>query len=367
MNEKTKMPLSRTWLLGRLLVLVGTATVGGLTPPRAARAPVGRAAPPSASALAAVAHVAPNKLRTARAPVSRAAPPAASALTAVAPAAPNKQRLAKKAKPGNDEPSIVDQAWRVAADRPPPRTGAVRAGDQSSTLVYLRNLGREPLLTNDQEISLASAVQKMLSLRRKHDAMLVELGRAPTTAELGERAGLAAAEVGLQIRAGEAARQKILVSNLRLVIFVAKRYSNRGLHFDDLIQEGNLGLIRAAEGFDPLRKLRFSTYATYWIRQRMQRALADQSRVIRFPAYLHDFLIRLRKKRNEFVTVYGRQPSETEMAEMVGSKVTKLQMLHLLPRTVSLETPFVADADSRTLGDVLTDGVDMDVRGSQPH
>ena len=133
-------------------------------------------------------------------------------------------------------------------------------------------------------------------------------------AELGDAVPLDDATVRGQLRAGDKARERLMVCNLRLVLSIAKRYVNKGLLMEDLIQEGNLGLLRATERFDPGRRLRFSTYATFWIRQGITRSLADQSRTIRLPVYVHEFVLRLNRARALLSQQLGRAASDAELA-----------------------------------------------------
>jgi len=216
------------------------------------------------------------------------------------------------------------------------------------------------LLRPDQELELARAVQKMLSIRRTMSEMQVELGRAPNHAEvareMADRGVRDAGDVVLSLREGEAAREKLMVCNLRLVVSIAKRYLGKGLQMEDLIQEGNLGLVRATERFDPGRKLRFSTYATFWIRQGITRSLADQSRTIRLPVYVHEFVLRLQRARAVLSSQLGRPATDTELAAALEVNVTRVQKMSSLPSTISLETPVGHDKDGKsitTLGEIL--------------
>ena len=231
------------------------------------------------------------------------------------------------------------------------------------------NANGNELLKHEEELSLAYEVQRMLTLRRTRSELEAQLGRPPALRELADALN-AAGECGddegcekldeptirAQIRAGEAAREKLMVCNLRLVLSIAKRYVNKGLLMEDLIQEGNLGLLRATEKFDPGRKLRFSTYATFWIRQGITRSLADQSRTIRLPVYVHEFVLRLRRARGLLSSQLGRPATDVELADTLKVNVTKIQKVNNLPRTISLETPVGNDKEGgkiATLGDLL--------------
>lgn len=225
----------------------------------------------------------------------------------------------------------------------------------------IRGQGDE-LLKSDEELALASQVQRMLALRRTAALLHERLGRSATTVELGKELGdadpLDDVTYRQQMRHGDAAREKLMVCNLRLVLSIAKRYANKGLQLEDLIQEGNLGLLRATERFDPGRRLRFSTYATFWIRQGITRALADQSRTIRFPVYVHEFVLKLKRARAVLSAQLGRPASDQELAQALNVNVTKVEGVNNLPQTVSLDTPVGNDKEGgkiATLGDIIPD------------
>jgi len=170
--------------------------------------------------------------------------------------------------------------------------------------VYLREIGRVPLLTSEQEVSLAEAIQRGERARHwlRHD------GLDP----------LLRAEVERDIQRGLQARERLVESNLRLVVSVAKRYTNRGMTLLDLIQEGNLGLLKAIEKFDPSRGYKFSTYATWWIRQSITRALADQARTIRVPVHMMDSINRFLRATRRLTPELGREPTDEEIALEMG-------------------------------------------------
>lgn len=242
---------------------------------------------------------------------------------------------------------------RVPRKGRPPNSGLT---DQTQVSWYLNSISKRPLLKAHEEIELSRAVQQLLHVQRERKQLTAKLGRLATHEETAAVLDVSAAELHLRVQAGERARELMLVSNLRLVVSIAKRYRNQGMLFEDVIQEGNLGLLKATEKFDPERKLRFSTYATYWIRQGIARSLANQSRVIRLPAYVHDFLLRLRQARAVLTVQLGRAATEDELADRLGVKADKVRQAGMLPTTVALETPVARDGggnDFLTLGQLI--------------
>jgi len=215
--------------------------------------------------------------------------------------------------------------------------------------MYLQEIGRYPLLTTQQEVELSMQVEA-----GERAAVQLAEHDDPTPAEriILER----------QIRKGDRARQRLVVSNLRLVVSIAKKYVGRGLSLLDLIQEGNLGLIRAVEKFDYRKGFKFSTYATWWIRQSVTRALADQARTIRVPVHMVETINKLAMVQRSLHQDLGREPTIEEIAkelDMESGKVTELRRIALDP--VSLETP-IGEEDDATIGDVVPDlGADVPV------
>jgi RNA polymerase primary sigma factor len=184
--------------------------------------------------------------------------------------------------------------------------------------MYLREIGRIQLLTADEEIDLARKIVK-----------------------------------GGQV--GVIAKRKLVQANLRLVVSIAKKYVGRGMLFLDLIQEGNLGLIRAAEKFDHERGYKFSTYATWWIRQAITRAIADQARTIRIPVHMVETINKLKKVTRKLAQDFSRKPSEEELAKAMGITINKLrEIIKVAQEPLSLETPIGKEEDSR-LGDFIED------------
>jgi RNA polymerase primary sigma factor len=192
---------------------------------------------------------------------------------------------------------------------------ATDAGESDAVMTYLREIGRVPMITHDREIELAQRI------------------------EMGDR---------------DAMKQFIL-ANLRLVVSIAKRYVGRGLTLLDLIQEGNIGLIRAVQRYDWRRGHRFSTHATWWIRQAISRAVADKGRTIRLPVYVNTALNRIRRERQRLLQELGREPTEQELADATGLDPLRMIELQSAPGApVSLELP-VGEDEEQELGDVLAD------------
>jgi RNA polymerase primary sigma factor len=213
--------------------------------------------------------------------------------------------------------------------------------------MYLQEIGRYPLLTPQQEVELA---------------MQMEAG-ARAEEKLEVRAAVGDAEVRIlerSVRKADRARKRLVEANLRLVVSIAKKYVGRGLGLLDLIQEGNLGLIRAVEKFDYRKGFKFSTYATWWIRQAVTRALADQARTIRVPVHMVETINKLAKTQRTLMQDLGREPTIEEIAselELEPEKISELRRIAMDP--LSLETP-LSEEDDSTIGDFVED-TDADV------
>lgn len=198
--------------------------------------------------------------------------------------------------------------------------------------LYLKEMARVPLLTTDEEIALAMRFEAGIEAERK-------LAKDPNHSR--------ALEWRLTIEDGICARDHIIKANTRLVVSIAKKYMSRGVPFLDLIQEGNLGLMKAVEKFDYRRGYRFSTYATWWIRQTITRAIADQGRTIRVPVHMSDRIRRLYRVARQLEQEYGRKPSPDEIAQEMQVEPRKIQwMLRVSWQPLSLEHPVGDDEDS---------------------
>jgi len=191
------------------------------------------------------------------------------------------------------------------------------AADGDLVRSYLRDIGRVPLLTHEQEITLGRQVQELVAIEELELELESRLGRKPSQAELATAAGLSAPLLKRRLQAGRRAKERMVAANLRLVVSVAKKYTKRNMELLDLIQEGTIGLVRGVEKFDPTRGYKFSTYAYWWIRQGITRAIAEKSRTIRLPIHITETLNKLKKGQRELSQLLGRTPTLSELAEAV--------------------------------------------------
>ena len=212
--------------------------------------------------------------------------------------------------------------------------------------MYLKEIGRVPLLSADEEVVLATAMSAGRAAQERMDEA-AENGETIPDDEL--------ARLKKDIKEGSKAKQKLAEANLRLVVSIAKRYVGRGMLFLDLIQEGNLGLIKAVDKFDYRKGYKFSTYATWWIRQAITRAIADQARTIRIPVHMVETINKLIRVSRQLLQEYGREPLPEEIAEEMGISEDKVrEIIKIAQEPVSLETPIGEEEDSH-LGDFLPD------------
>lgn len=224
---------------------------------------------------------------------------------------------------------------------------------EDSIRVYLQEIGRIRLLRPDEEIELARKIADLLQLEELAAQFEVDHGHHPDTKEWAVLVDMPVIKFRRRLMLGRRAKEKMVQSNLRLVVSIAKKYMNRGLSFQDLIQEGSLGLIRAAEKFDHEKGYKFSTYATWWIRQAITRAIADQSRTIRLPVHLYETISRIKKTTKVLSQEFGRKPTEEEIAESMEMTIEKLRFIAKSAQLpISLETPIGKEEDSR-LGDFI--------------
>ncbi len=214
-------------------------------------------------------------------------------------------------------------------------------GDSSEEAIrqYLDGIGSFDLLSAEEEVVLAKTIDR---------------GRRAATSLDGEADEERHQHLSEIAEAGERARRRFIQANLRLVVSIAKRYPNAGLPFLDLIQEGNLGLIRAVEKFEYRKGFKFSTYATWWIRQAITRAIADKSRTIRVPVHMMDTITQMQTAENSLIKKLGRTPSDEEIAEEAGLTVAKVrEAKRVAPEPISLFEPM--GEDNATIGDFIED------------
>jgi len=340
--------------------------------PAAKKKPAEKKATKEGKATAAKKPVAPKK----PAAKKTAAPKAAAKPKAVATPSAAKAKPAAKPKTAAKAPASPDAAADalLEASTDSPVDLAIANGDkddkaakalasikigpkgvytEDSIRVYLQEIGRIRLLRPDEEIELARKIADLLHLEELAAQFEVDSGHLPDNKEWAGLVEMPLIKFRRRLMLGRRAKEKMVQSNLRLVVSIAKKYMNRGLSFQDLIQEGSLGLIRAAEKFDHEKGYKFSTYATWWIRQAITRAIADQSRTIRLPVHLYETISRIKKTTKTLSQEFGRKPTEEEIAESMEMTIEKLRFIAKSAQLpISLETPIGKEEDSR-LGDFI--------------
>ncbi len=261
-----------------------------------------------------------------------------------------------------DDPDVVEDAHEVevvaVVEKPAPAKAKRKPRRKAETTttapltsdpvrMYLKEIGKVPLLTARQEVDLAMKIESGLEAV----AQLEDAAERGVTLERAEVRRLERVE-----RIGVDAKKQLVEANLRLVVSIAKRYVGRGMLFLDLIQEGNLGLIRAVEKFDYGKGFKFSTYATWWIRQAITRAIADQARTIRIPVHMVETINKLIRVQRNLLQELGREPTPEEIGEKMEMTAERVrEILKISQEPVSLETPIGEEEDSQ-LGDFIEDG-----------
>ena len=224
---------------------------------------------------------------------------------------------------------------------------------------YLRDIGRVPLLTHEQEITLGRQVQELMQVERLELELIELTGEKPSNEELAEKLNLNPSQIKKRLRAGQRAKERMVAANLRLVVSVAKKYTKRNMELLDLIQEGTIGLVRGVEKFDPARGYKFSTYAYWWIRQGITRAIAEKSRAIRLPIHITEMLNKLKKGQRELSQELSRTPTLKELSEYVELPEDDVKdLMSKAGQPVSLETK-IGDGEDTILLDLLSNEIDM--------
>ncbi len=248
--------------------------------------------------------------------------------------------------PDDVDPPVEDMEEISEEEMVDPNSLMDTFGTDDPVRMYLKEIGKVNLLTSDEEIGLAqdmnagtAAQEQLAELEEAGEEIPEELRR----------------ELEKAIKRGERARQRLAEANLRLVVSIAKRYVGRGMQFLDLIQEGNLGLIKAVEKFDYTKGYKFSTYATWWIRQAITRAIADQARTIRIPVHMVETINKVIRVNRQLLQELGHDPTAEETAEEMNMPVERVrEILKIAQEPVSLETPIGEEEDSH-LGDFIPD------------
>jgi RNA polymerase primary sigma factor len=241
----------------------------------------------------------------------------------------------------NDEPTAEELAAEAEAEE----QAEIEAGATLSVDVlrlYLNQIGRVPLLTAEQEVELARAME-------------AGLFAAERLSQGGKISPQLKSDLEQIVREGERAKQHMLEANLRLVVSVAKKYAGRGMGLTDLIQEGNLGLIRAVEKFDYTKGFKFSTYATWWIRQALTRAMADQARTIRLPVHMVEQVNKIRRVERDLVVQLGRKPTAAEIAVEVDLSPERVEEIRSYNRDPASLDALIGEDSDASLGDFIED------------
>ena len=257
-------------------------------------------------------------------------------------------RLRRKPKPEPVDEVMERQSPRLGRGRMASYSSGDHGGGGASDPVhtYLKEIGKVPLLTAELEVELAKRIEA--GAMATHELAVAEAQSRRVVGE--ERVALQR-----QVRRGQQAKEALIEANLRLVVSIAKRYRNRGLAFLDLIQEGNLGLMRAVEKFDYTKGFKFSTYATWWIRQAITRALADQGRTIRIPVHMVETINKVVRVQRQLLQEFGREPTVEEIASRVEFPIERVREIQRINQdTVSLEQP-MGDEEDFSLSDLIED------------
>lgn len=253
-------------------------------------------------------------------------------------------------EPAEGEGEAVDQMATARS------SGYSKTSSDDAVGAFFKEMARYPLLKPNEEVELARRVQYLSEIESLQMRLRSELGRQPTRADVANALGLTERQLEQRLYRSRVAKRKMIRSNLRLVVSIAKRYLNRGVPFLDLIQEGALGLNRATEKFDPDKGYKFSTYAYWWIRQGITRTIANDARTIRLPIHIVEKLNKLKKAHRELRKELNRNPTEVELAQVLELTPEQLQNLQQVRRKSLSLNHRVGKGEDTELMDLLEDG-----------
>jgi len=254
---------------------------------------------------------------------------------------------------------MTTAAGSLQAKNPSAFTASRSLADVDLVRSYLRDIGRVPLLSHEQEITLGRQVQDLMILENIESELQIDLGEKPELDLFAAKAGISSGQLKKKLKSGRRAKERMVAANLRLVVSVAKKYTKRNMELLDLIQEGTIGLVRGVEKFDPTRGYKFSTYAYWWIRQGITRAIAEKSRSIRLPIHITEMLNKLKKGQRELSQELSRTPSIQELSEYVELPENDVKdLMSKAGQPVSLETK-IGDGEDTILLDLLSNEIDI--------
>ncbi len=254
---------------------------------------------------------------------------------------------------------MTTAAGSIEINKPSAFAAARSLSDVDLVRSYLRDIGRVPLLSHEQEITLGRQVQDLMVLESVESQLIRDLGEKPEIDFFAEKAGLSVVQLKKKLKSGRRAKERMVAANLRLVVSVAKKYTKRNMELLDLIQEGTIGLVRGVEKFDPTRGYKFSTYAYWWIRQGITRAIAEKSRSIRLPIHITEMLNKLKKGQRELSQELARTPTIKELSDYVEMPENEVKdLMSRAGQPVSLETK-IGDGEDTILLDLLSNEIDM--------